>query len=99
MADWIIPCNPEYYDIVGSFEKLDSVDWRQSTTGIMPGDISMTLKRHAPNRAKACFLSSQVAKRTESVLWKGKRASRCSTLQIGANQICRLINKMIKSFS
>ncbi len=38
MADWIIPCNPDYYDIAGSFEKLDSVDWRQTVKSIMPGD-------------------------------------------------------------
>ena len=40
MADWIIPCNPDYYDIAGSFEKLDSVDWRQIATSIKPGDTA-----------------------------------------------------------
>ena len=38
MADWIIPCNPEYYDIFSAFEKLNSVDWRQSTKSIVSGD-------------------------------------------------------------
>ena len=28
---WIIPCNPQYYDIVAAFENLDVIEWSQST--------------------------------------------------------------------
>lgn len=28
---WIIPCNPNYYDIVGAFNNLDVIEWSQST--------------------------------------------------------------------
>lgn len=28
---WIIPCNPEYYDIVEAFNNLDIIEWSQST--------------------------------------------------------------------
>ncbi len=28
---WIIPCNPKYYDIVGAFDNLDTIEWSQST--------------------------------------------------------------------
>ena len=38
MADWIIPCNPDYYDVFAAFNKLSSIDWRQSAKNIMPGD-------------------------------------------------------------
>ncbi len=38
MADWIFPCNPGLYDIAGSFEELDSIYWRQTAKGVMPGD-------------------------------------------------------------
>ncbi len=38
MADWIFPCNPDYYDIAGSFEELNSIDWRQTAKGVLPGD-------------------------------------------------------------
>ena len=27
---WIIPCNPQYYDIVSAFENLDVIEWSQS---------------------------------------------------------------------
>ena len=27
---WIIPCNPKLYDIVGAFEKLDTIEWSQT---------------------------------------------------------------------
>lgn len=27
---WVIPCNPKYYDIVGAFEKLDTIEWNQT---------------------------------------------------------------------
>ena len=39
MADWIIPCNPEFFDVLGAFEKLGSVDWTQSAPGIEKGDM------------------------------------------------------------
>ena len=26
---WVIPCNPKLYDIVGAFEKLDTIEWSQ----------------------------------------------------------------------
>lgn len=28
---WVIPCNPKLYDIVGAFEKLDAIEWSQTT--------------------------------------------------------------------
>ena len=28
---WVIPCNPKYYDIVAAFDKLDVIEWNQST--------------------------------------------------------------------
>ena len=28
---WIIPCNPNYYDIVAAFDHLDVIEWTQST--------------------------------------------------------------------
>ena len=28
---WIIPCNPNYYDIVAAFDHLDVIEWSQST--------------------------------------------------------------------
>ena len=39
MNEWIIPCNPKYYDITGAFEKMNNLDWKQSSTKIQPGDI------------------------------------------------------------
>ncbi len=38
MADWIIPCNPAYYDVFGAFRKLKVIDWRQSNANITEGD-------------------------------------------------------------
>lgn len=38
MADWIIPCNLKYYDVVGAFNKLHCIDWKQSTKSICVGD-------------------------------------------------------------
>lgn len=38
MADWIVPCNPGYYDVFGAFDSLDTVDWRQTAKSIEPGD-------------------------------------------------------------
>lgn len=28
---WVIPCNPKLYDIIGAFEKYDTIEWSQST--------------------------------------------------------------------
>lgn len=28
---WIIPCNPKYYDIVAAFDKLEVIEWSQTT--------------------------------------------------------------------
>ena len=28
---WVIPCNPNYYDIVAAFDNLDVIEWSQST--------------------------------------------------------------------
>ena len=39
MADWIIPCNPKYYDIIGAFDKLSKIDWKQSSKNIAVDDI------------------------------------------------------------
>ena len=37
-SDWIIPCNPKYYDVFGAFDKMETVDWRQTAKSIEPGD-------------------------------------------------------------
>lgn len=39
MADWIIPCNLKYYDVIGAFKKLPCIDWKQSSKNIAVGDI------------------------------------------------------------
>ena len=39
MANWIIPCNPNSYDVIGAFQKLRQIDWKQSAKSIEPGDI------------------------------------------------------------
>lgn len=36
---WIIPCNLDYYDVIGAFKHLKKVDWKQSATSIQPGDV------------------------------------------------------------
>lgn len=38
MADWIVPCNLNYYDVYGAFEKLDTLDWKQTCLKIAVGD-------------------------------------------------------------
>ncbi len=38
MANWIIPCNPNLYDVFGAFRSLKTVDWRQMVKAIEPGD-------------------------------------------------------------
>ena len=39
MGNWIIPCNPNFYDVIGAFTKLKSIDWKQSMKNINVGDI------------------------------------------------------------
>lgn len=39
MKEWIVPCNPKYYDISGAFEKMNNLDWKQSNKNIQPEDI------------------------------------------------------------
>ena len=31
MAEWIITCNTKAYDVDSAFDKLDMIDWKQST--------------------------------------------------------------------
>ena len=38
MDQWIIPCNPKYYDVVGAFNNLKRIDWKQSNRSISIGD-------------------------------------------------------------
>ena len=38
ITQWVIACNPNDYDIEGVFNKLDKVEWKQSTN-INVGDI------------------------------------------------------------
>ena len=38
MQQWIIPCNINLYDVIGAFNKLGCVDWRQSNKSISVGD-------------------------------------------------------------
>ena len=37
-GDWIIPANPNYYDIIGAFEKTDTMDWKQPSS-VQVGDM------------------------------------------------------------
>ncbi len=30
-AEWLIPANPKYYDVIGAFDKSSIVDWKQSS--------------------------------------------------------------------
>ncbi len=36
--DWIVPANPKYFDIVKAFEKMDIIDWKQSSD-VRVGDL------------------------------------------------------------
>lgn len=38
MTEWVITCNPIYYDLAGAFQKYQEIDWKQSTK-ICEGDI------------------------------------------------------------
>lgn len=37
-TEWIISCNPSYYDLVGAFNKFKEIEWKQSVN-INVGDI------------------------------------------------------------
>lgn len=37
--DWIIPCNPKYYNVIGAMANLKTIDWKQSNKNIDTGDI------------------------------------------------------------
>lgn len=39
MTEWIIPCNPKYYDVKGAFSKFKAIDWKKSAKNICVGDI------------------------------------------------------------
>lgn len=39
MTSWIVPCNPEKYDIKGALQKLIQIDWHQKASSIETGDI------------------------------------------------------------
>lgn len=39
MTEWIVPCNPKYYNVAGAFEKLKTIDWKQSNKNISVSDI------------------------------------------------------------
>ena len=38
MTVWIVSCNIKHYDVVGAFNELLRIDWKQSTK-VEPGDI------------------------------------------------------------
>lgn len=38
MEKWIIPCNLKYYNIVGAFQNLKKLNWKQSAKSIHVGD-------------------------------------------------------------
>ena len=38
MTEWLISCDPRAYNLDGAFEKLEAIDWKQSTN-IEVGDI------------------------------------------------------------
>ena len=47
MASWVIPCNPNYYDVFGAFRNLKTVDWRQVATSIEAGDTVYIYTGHS----------------------------------------------------
>lgn len=36
--DFVIPCNPKYYDIAGAFKELKRIEWHQTCKNISVGD-------------------------------------------------------------
>ena len=39
MKYWIIPCNVKDYDVIGAFNKLSEIDWKQSNNMKTVGDM------------------------------------------------------------
>lgn len=39
VTEWIVPCNPKYYNAEGAFSKLNKIDWKQSNKNIKVNDI------------------------------------------------------------
>lgn len=39
MTEWIVPCNPNYYNIEGALKKFNIIDWKQSNKKIKVNDI------------------------------------------------------------
>jgi len=39
MQDWIIQCNPKYYDIERAVRELETIDWRQMSQNIEEGSF------------------------------------------------------------
>lgn len=40
MSAWLLPCNPQYYDIEGVYKNLKTVDWKQSLLKVEVGDVA-----------------------------------------------------------
>ena len=38
-GSWVIPCNPDIYDVVGSFNEFDTIEWSQSVN-VKAGDVA-----------------------------------------------------------
>jgi 5-methylcytosine-specific restriction protein A len=38
MSTWLLPCNPQYYNIDGVYKNLKTVDWKQSLVKVEVGD-------------------------------------------------------------
>ena len=53
---WIIPCNPDYYDIVSAFDNLDVIEWSQ-TTNTTVGD---TVYLYVGGKYKAIMYKCEV---------------------------------------
>lgn len=39
MADWFFPCNVNAYDVFGAFREFSKINWKQSSSYVMPNDI------------------------------------------------------------
>ena len=38
MGQWIVPCNPNLYDVYSAFKNLSHIDWKQTNSSISVGD-------------------------------------------------------------
>ena len=38
MTEWLIPCNPAYYNVDGAFAKLKKLNWKQTSPKMEVGD-------------------------------------------------------------